>query len=146
MKTRIGETLNKTKLLFDSIAWLEAFTPDLRLKMVKEWLQKDQLTGKGVDSNGEIIGFYSLATEFISEGRKQEGDHFTLDDSGAFYASTFVRVLIDSVIFEADSGKMEDQEWWQNEILNLTDENLQKLIEEVKVKYIDYARRTLEIK
>lgn len=145
MDTRIGETLKKTKLLFDSVAWLESITTELRSKAIREWIQKDQLKDKGVDSQGQVIGFYSLATEFFSGGRKQEGDHYDLDDTGNLYRSMFVRVLSDAIIFEADSGKIEDQHWWDKDILNLTDENLQKFIDEVRQNYIIYARRTLGI-
>lgn len=145
MQTRLGDTLRKTRLLYDSVAWLEAITPELRVKAVREWIQNDQLKDKGVDSKGQIIGFYSLATEFFSEGRKRAGDPYDLEDTGEFYRSMFVRVLIDAVVFEADSVKMEDQIWWHDDILNLTDDNLQKFIQEVRENYISYARRTLGI-
>lgn len=145
METRIGETLKKTKLLFDSVAWLQSITPELQTKAVREWIQQDQLKDRGVDSFGNIIGFYSLATEFISDGEKTAGDPFDLEQSGAFYKSMFVRVLIDSIVFESDSEKMQDQTWWNNNILNLTNENLQKFIQEVRQNYIKYAKRTLEI-
>lgn len=145
MNTAMGERLKKTKLLFDSVAWIESMTVELRLKVVREWIQNDQLKDKGVDSSGQIIGFYSLATEFFSDGRKREGDPYDLEDSGSFYRSMFVRVLRDAIVIEADSEKMEDQHWWHKEILNLTDENLQKFISEVRINYIRYARRTLGI-
>lgn len=145
LNTKLGERVKKVKLLNDSVAWLESITQELQVKAVREWIQKDQLKTKGIDSKGEVIGFYSLATEFITNGRKKEGDPYDLDDSGDFYRSMFVRVLSDAVVFEADSNKMQDQFWWDKDILNLTDENLQKFIDEVKNNYIEYARRTLQI-
>ena len=143
MSTRLGEVINKVNLLYDSVAWVEANDANLKAKIVREWIQRNQLKGGGIDSTGEIIGFYSLATQFISNGRKQQGDPYDLDDTGSFYSSMFVRVLSDVIIIEADSQKMEDQNWWNEDILNLTDENLQKYIDEIKTNYQKYARRIL---
>jgi len=145
MNTRLGETLRRTKLLNDSIAWLEANTTELKMKAIREWIQKDQLTEKGVDSKNQIIGFYSLATEFITDGRKREGDPYDLNDSGSFYRSMFVLLLRDAIVFDADSEKMSDQHWWKNEILNLTEENLQKYTDEIRKNYVKYARKILGI-
>jgi len=143
--TRLGETLAKTKLLFDSVAWLESITQELQLKAVREWIQQDQLKDEGVNSLGNIIGIYSFQTEIMSDGKKRAGDPYDLEDTGQFFRSMFVRVLTDAIVFEADSEKMNDQLWWNNNILNLTDENLNKFIQEVRQNYVIYARRTLGI-
>ena len=136
--------LRKAKLLFDSIAWIQSFTPSIKTEILN-YIRKDQLTDKGVDEDGDIIGFYSLATEFISNGQKKQGDHFTLDDTGAFYRSMWITVMSDGIIIDGDTVKMEDQYWWNDSILGLTDENVSKLIEKIKEKYIEFARKTLEI-
>lgn len=145
LNTRIGDVLNRAKLLDESRAWLELFTNNLVLEILREWIQKDQLTQMGVDSDGQNIGYYSKATEIFSEGRKLEGEHYTLDDTGEFYNSMFLTVLANEVLIQADSNKMHDQDWWREEILGLTDENLKKLIEKAKVSYPNYVRRTLGI-
>jgi len=136
--------LRKAKLLFDSIAWIQSFTPSIKTEILN-YIRKDQLTDKGVDEDGDIIGFYSLATEFISNGQKKQGDHFTLDDTGAFYRSMWITVMADGIIIDGDTLKMEDQFWWNDSILGLTEENVTKLIEKIKEKYIEFARKTLEI-
>ena len=149
-ETLIYERLRKTKLLFDSVAWIESFTPQIKI-IILDWIRNDQLTDEGVDMDGDIIGEYSKATEIISGGEKLEGDHFTLNDSGSFYRSMFIRVLQDSIIVDGDTAKMETSFsqknglWWRDEILGLTDENLQKLVIEIKKKYIEYARKVLAI-
>lgn len=143
LETRIGETLRKTKVLFESVAWFEAITPGLKAKIVNDWVQDDQLFKKGVDSDGEVIGFYSFATSLINP-TKTFNSHFTLKDTGAFYRSMFVKVLSDSIIIEGDPGEMDDQIWYnEDKILNLTDENLQKLSKEIKDNYIKYIRKVL---
>lgn len=142
-ETKVGKVLQNAKLLNEAAAWIEAITPQLQTKIVRDWIQEDQLYKRGIDENGDIIGFYSVATENISKGRKKAGTPFTLYDTGEFYRSMFVSALSDSIIIDGNSTKMEGQLWWGEEILGLTDENLEKLILEVKESYINYARRIL---
>ena len=149
-QTAIYDTLKKTRSLFDSWVWYEAFTPAVKT-MVLDLIRKDQLTEKGIDEDGDIIGLYSRATELLSDGRKQEGDPFDLNDTGAFYRSMFITATSDSIIIDGDTEKMEESfsqtngYWWRNEILGLTDENLQKLANEIKNKYIETVRKVLEL-
>lgn len=145
MQTRIGEVLRRTKLLSESVAWIEMFTPSLKSTIIREWIQQDQLTQRGVDEDGTVIGYYSFASEVASGGRKEEGTHYTLYAEGDFYRSMFITVLANSFVVDADYQKMQDQEWWRDEILGLTDENLQRLIEIAKISYADYVRRILGI-
>jgi len=121
----------------DDQIWIESFTQDLRKEIVK-LIQQDQLTEKGIDEAGVVIGYYSYLTELISNGRKQEGDKFNLDDSGSFYRSMFVTPFRDGFVIDASSqtfNEMKSQEWYRDEILGLTDENLQKVIDEIGKKY-----------
>lgn len=143
METKVGKVLDNAKLLKDAEAWIEAITPQLQRTIIRDWIQEDQLYRKGIDENGDIIGFYSRMTEILSRGRKREGTPFTLFDTGEFYRSMFVTALADSIIIDGNSTKMEDQNWWGDEILGLTDENFEKLVLEVKEKYIDYTKRIL---
>lgn len=144
------EKLKKTKLLFDTVAWISAFDPAMRT-MILDWIREDQLTEKGEDEDGDIIGIYSRATELMSGGSKQEGDHFTLDDTGQFYQSMTATPVTDGLIIDGDTAKMEDSfsqtngYWWRDEILGLNDENMEKLAFEVAKKYIEYARKILQI-
>lgn len=129
----------------DDQVWIECFTQELRTEIVK-LIQEDQLTRKGVDEAGEIIGYYSYFTELITKGRKQEGDHFTLNDTGSFYRSMFVMPFRDSFIIDADSNtfaEMQTQDWYSDGILGLTDENLQKIIDKIGQKYRDQLHKLL---
>lgn len=150
METIAGEMLQKHKLLFDSVAWIEALSPAVR-KQILDWIRNDQLTAKGEDEDGDIIGIYSRATELMSGGRKKEGDPFDLNDTGAFYRSLFVQPLSDGLIIDGDTAKMEDSfsqtngYWWHEGILGLNDENLEKLAQLIREKYIEYARGILGI-
>jgi hypothetical protein len=97
METIAGERIKKTKLLFDSVAWFTALNPLVK-KQILDWIRDDQLTAKGEDEDGDVIGEYSQATEIFSGGRKQEDDPFDLNNTGAFYRSMFVQALSDGLI------------------------------------------------
>jgi hypothetical protein len=140
--SRLHEMLRKHRQLSEAVAWLETFTPQMKREIL-DWIRKDQLTDKGIDSDGRVIGTYSYVTEIISRGRKQQGAHYTLDDTGALYRSMYVTVLREAIEINADDGKIKDQEWYTTKIIGLTDENTQKLIAEVKKRYIAIFRKVL---
>ena len=141
-ETAIDKHLKKTKLLFDSVAWLDAHTPQVK-EDVLNLIREAQLMAEGVDENNEIIGTYSYMTEIISGGRKQEGDPYNLNDTGEFFRSMYIKVLSDSIVIDANYAKMEDKDWWSINILGLTQENLQLYADMVKENYILYARKVL---
>ncbi len=130
-------------MLTDSLVWFDTFARNQGLKnQILDWIRKDQLTGKGVDGNDEIIGLYSFVTELINP-EKEHGTPFTLDDTGDFYRSMFIITLADALIIDADFEKMLDQTWWRDQILELTEENLEKLREIYKENVIRYGKRIL---
>ena len=147
-ETALGEKLQKVRLLSEAVAWFDVnIRPDTK-EFVINLIQTEQLQRKGVDSNNEIIGRYSYVTELISKGKKEQGDHFTLKDTGAFYNSMFVMVLKDTIFVEATSstyGLMQSQDWWREEILGLNEESLEKYTKVLKEGYIKYVRKVLEI-
>jgi len=141
-KTAIDVLLRKNVLLMDVVTWFESHDAQLKTMIIK-LIQDKQLIEKGVDSQGLQIGTYSYWTEILSEGRKQEGDPYDLNDTGEFFRSMFVQVLRDSIVINADYAKMQSQDWWDLNILNLTEENLTKYVEKIKENYIIYARKVL---
>lgn len=143
-KTAIDYFLKNNNMLIDAEAWFESHDREVK-DMIIKLIQDKQLIEKGVDSEGRVIGYYSYWTEIISEGRKQEGDPYNLEDTGEFFMSMFVKVLADGIIINADYAKMNDQKWWDLNILNLTEENLTKYVEKIKENYIIYARKVLGV-
>jgi hypothetical protein len=146
----LGDILKRTKVISESVVWFQAFDPTLKKKIL-DWVRNDQLQ-KGIDEDGDIMGLYSKWTEIINP-EKKEGTPYTLYDTGDFYKSLFIDVL--SEYFEVDGqGLKVDAEsgittdlfkWLGDGIVGLTDENKDKLTEELKVKYINYARDILRI-
>lgn len=143
LKTDAYKILLRSKLLYDSVAWLDAFKSNPNLKRdIIEWIQQDQLREKGVDSQDAVIGFYSSLTEQINP-KKKFNSHYTLEDTGEFFKSMFVRVFYDAISINADADKMQDQDWWRKEIIALNDENLRKFVGALRKSYIRYARKIL---
>ena len=143
-QSKLHEMMRRRLLLSESLVWVNAFDSNLKLKIL-EWIRDDQLTQRGVDSDGDIIGFYSLTTSFINP-RKSFNTHFTLNDTGDFYRSMFVKVFIDRILIDANSNsfsEMTQQEWFTDKILGLTDGNIELLRIEVKESYIKAIRKAL---
>ncbi len=141
-KSKLHEMLKRASKLSDLEAWFTTFDGNTKVKVL-DWIREDQLRNKGVDSLGDKIGFYSYTTELITNGEKQEGDPYTLYDTGEFYRSMYLVVLNDAIVFEADYTKMADQDWWSNNILNLTEKNRDRLRELVLKNYIGYVKKAL---
>lgn len=144
--TLIYEVLSRAaRIPSDAEMFILAFNEDLKKEVIR-LIQDDQLTDKGVDEAGAVIGYYSAATEIISKGKKRAGDHYTLEDSGSFYRSMLVQVFGSGLEIDASSQtytEMQGQSWWNDGILGLTDENLQRIIEMVKARHQKELNRIL---
>jgi len=101
---------------------------------------------RGIDESGNIIGTYSLATEQITEGRKREGDPYTLRDTAFYHDSYEVMAFIGGFTVDSDPLK-EDGNFLdklgidEESIQGLTDGNLQIVIDEVKDLFPDEIRK-----
>jgi len=152
MDTKLGLLLKRTSTLTkERVAWQSAFDGKLKNKIIEEWIQNDQLFEKGIDEDGDIIGLYSEWTEMINP-EKVAGTPYTLKDTGAFYKSMFIIVLVDSFIIDGDGkkidefGKVTDLFKWLGEgIVGLTSENREKLKMEITEKFIKYVKEILQI-
>ncbi len=148
METEIGVILRKTRLLSDTIAWYDSVDGNVR-RQILNWIQIDQLFNRGIDSTGTTIGWYSQLTEILSGGEKKFNTPYTLKDSGQFYKQMFVVVLKDALVIDSDGAYKENgdnlfQKYGEN-IVGLTNENLGKLQNILRQKYIIWARKMLQI-
>jgi hypothetical protein len=145
--TLVEESLRRVKLLSETIAWVKTFDR-ITKEQVLDWIREDQLRQRGVDKDGDVIGYYSRATESITKGRKRFNEHFTLFDTGDFYRSMFITVTSEDLFINATSQSytdMQKKRWWTDSILGLTDENFEKLKRVVQRSYIKYAKEVLQI-
>jgi hypothetical protein len=145
LDTDLGKKAFNAKKLSDANAWYSALDEDSKLFILQ--LIKDDQLSEGIDAKGNTIGLYSYWTERISNGRKQEGTPFTLYDTGEFYNS--LRVIMSGLSFIVDgNGQKEDKNLFNSygdDIVGLTDKNLEKLAIELLPKYIKYVREILEV-
>lgn len=134
---------NITKLS-DVLAWYAVFDGDTKKRIV-DLIREDQLREKGVNAQGDVIGYYSYATELITNGAKQEGTPYTLYDTGEFYRSMYMVVLRDAIVFEADPMKGDDNlfEKYGSNIINLTTQSREKMKEFLIINYRNYVRREI---
>jgi hypothetical protein len=156
-QSKLHSILRKGKELSEKKTWYNFFYRSDVKKQILHWIQEDQLRSKGIDKTGEVIGTYSIVTEWISGGRKQHGDHYTLDDTGDFFRSMFVAVFSDRFEIDADPIKKTDSsdyfdgygeenlfDKYGTGIIGLTDENLEKLKEKILAHYQNELKRILK--
>ena len=144
--SKLHKMIARRRLLDEAVVWYNSFDDPLKTKIL-DWIRQDQLFKKGIDADGEIIGRYSFATSLINP-QKAFNTPFTLYDKGDFFRSMFVEVLRESLIIDATSSsfkEMQTQEWFTNKILDLTNENLEKLKKEVQSKYVEAVKSALYV-
>ena len=146
MDTEVGAVLKKTKLLFDAKIWFDSVDSSVR-RMILFMIQNDQLRKEGIDEDGDVIGWYSQLTEILSGGKKKFNTHYTLDDTGEFFRQMFVTVLNDSMIIDSNGADKSNGDNLFNKygegIIGLTDENMDKLVAILRIKYIQKTRKLL---
>lgn len=114
-------------------------------------LNKKQINEDSQDIYGKAIGFYSAATDYITMGRKAEGDPFTGNDTGDWLKSFYVTVLDDIFYFGASDYKtkiiLDDSPlnpWLSKDLFGLTDKNLKEVIEsKIQPFVLNYYRKEL---
>ena len=143
--TRIDEFLKRRTLLRESDAWIKAFNSATKKQLIS-WVQQ-QLEVDGVDGKNRILGQYSYSTQLITKGRKQQGDNYTLNDTGYFFNSmeVYVSEYLVEILGDGKKGNTNLYSKYSQFITTLTDENIIKLKEIIRTKYIDYIKKVLQL-
>ena len=134
----LNDLLRNTKILMNAdIIWNHVFSDKQFQVWILDLIRDDQLTEKGVDEEGQIIGYYTRYTEELTNGRKKAGDHYTLFDTGDFYKSMLI--LLGTNYFEIDADPIKENTnlftKYGEGIIGLTEESLEKLRGETKRRY-----------
>jgi len=113
-------------------------------------LNREQIKKDSQDIYGNAIGFYSAATDFITQGKKGEGEPFTGDDTGSFLKSFYMTVYDNVFYFGATDPKTDDilssPNWLSQDLFGLTESNLNEVIEnKFKPFLITYYRKSLAL-
>ena len=100
---------------------------------------------RGEGSQGFPLGFYSVFTERITGGRKKAGSPYTLNDSGFYWKSHELEIKLGGFRIIADDFKdgksfLKELKIPEEEAQNLSDENLEIVIEEHKTLFSEAFR------
>ena len=130
--------------LFKCLKSIENDLIDLNTK--DQLLKGENAEGNPIFSNQRNRGTYSLYTELITKGRKQEGDPYTLFDTGDFFKGFYVNIEGDSVRFGSTDPKSFYLILEYDSIFGLTDENLKGVIREKLLPFLQqHIRKTLDL-
>lgn len=140
--------LERSKSVTSEIISRELF---LFIKTLSEYLvdlNKKQINKDSQDIYGKAIGFYSKATDILTNGQKEWGTPFTGKDTGDWIDKFYVTVLDDVFYFGSTDPKTDDilssPHWLSHSLFGLTDENLKDVIEtKIKPFIINYNRKKL---
>lgn len=146
MATEVGTVLKRARTISEAQIWFDSVDGNVR-RLILFWIQNDQLREQGIDEDGDVIGWYSQLTEILSGGKKKFNTHYTLEDTGEFFRQMFVIVLADSLVIDSDGADKDNGDNLFNKygqgILGLTDENMDKLVAVIRVKYLQNIRKVL---
>lgn len=147
---KFQKQLKKAQELTPQKVSRELFDFIQKLKKEIEQYNKAQLFIDSKDINNEPIGFYSQATERITNGRKKAGQPFNLFETGDLLNSLSVKVeeTRKKVLFDFTDPKYNEvkKNLLSKEILGLTDENLLKALQTPAKKFIqEYYRKEFKI-
>ncbi len=142
------QQLERSKSISPEILSRELFA---FIKSVSEYmveLNKAQINKDSQDIYGKAIGFYSKATDMLTNGQKEWGTPFTGKDTGNWLDKFYVTVLDDVFFFGSTDPKTDDilssPHWLSHSLFGLTDENLKDVIDtKIKPFVMNYNRKQL---
>ena len=108
----------------------------------------NQINVDSKDIFGKPIGFYSQATEVITNGEKRAGQPFTGYDTGSWLGSFFLRPVNGGFQFWAKDSKngdiLKSPYWLSDDLFGLSDESLKEAIKEYFLPFfLNYFRNAL---
>tara|TARA_R110000822_G_scaffold288004_1_gene409210 strand:- start:5595 stop:6092 length:498 start_codon:yes stop_codon:yes gene_type:complete len=155
MGTSLGKSLKmfsgkmKYFRLYNTTLWQRVLADEGLQEWIMDLVREEQLFQKGVDEDGDVIGYYSEYTEMISP-EKVAGSHYTLKDTGEFFATFMITIYPSYFEIDANPIKTNDKGETENlfykyseSILGLTDASKEKLGQEIIRRYIQELRRWL---
>ncbi len=139
-----AQKITPTKLSND----LFLFIRSIEAEIVK--LNVDQINVDSKDIFNKNIGFYSYATEILTNGAKGRGEPFTGKDTGKWLESFYLDVQGKAFRLFATDPKthliLDSENWLSDDLFGLTDKNLRELIaSRLTPFYIENLRNQLDI-
>jgi hypothetical protein len=120
-----SKKLTKSKVRKDLFNFIRTFERELAAYNRATLYEDSQTIDK------KPLGFYSAATELLTNGRKKKGEPFDLLESGDFLEGLFAKVQQNSILFDTTDNKKKKvvSKLLNINIFGLQDEDLDKIIE-----------------
>jgi len=121
------DVANKLKSISPTFLIRSVFDDNLE-EFVLNLVKIDQLKNQGIDSTGDVIGYYSRTTASLNP-KKVFNTHYTLEDSGYFKDSFELIISNEDIKIWADgsTGKKEDIiQKYGREIIGFTNKSVEK--------------------
>jgi hypothetical protein len=148
--TKVMNLLRNVSQFETREVWRSIFSEAQFQEFILDLIRIHQLFEQGIDETGDVIGYYSWATENMYNPEKVEGTPYTLKDTGAFYRSMEVTLGDLELTIDADPMKTDKTgnrtnlfEKYGEGIIGLADESKAKLREEVLEKCFEHVRKLL---
>lgn len=146
---KLQAIIKKLKRVDEAFLMKKLFMDKTFRQMIISLNTQSQLYDDGIDSRGikleDIGGAYSEYTKMLKEAKGQPIDRVTLRDTGEFHESFRVNLVGGDIKITAKTLKDDTDllKEWGPDILGLTDENLQLLIDKARVLIVPAVREYL---
>ena len=143
MGTVLGDLLRALQRMNEADAWSSAVNKAV-LDEIARLVTEDQLAS-GIDGLGRELGDYAPLSIQIRRDLGLQTSFIDLNLTGEFYDSITANLTRDSIEIDGE-GQKPDQNLFTvfgEDILRLTEENLQFIIDQIKEGYLAYVHKTL---
>lgn len=150
---RLSDIINNTRALKLNKALFFVLNKDDVKTLIIE-LNTDRQLFEGVDATGfELEKIGGSYTDFTINTKIEESlpfDRITLFQTGKFYGTFSVQVMKTQIKIKADTIKIDEngerqdlQDRWGEDLLGLTDESIEELVQFILPDFIDYIREQI---
>jgi hypothetical protein len=147
----LEELYNKVSALDINAEFSKLFRDAGIQEFVLDLNREKQLFAKGIGVDGQVVGYYSLASELISRGESGRGfpkrfnQPYNFLDSGDLFRS--FKLLVGNTSFEivANTDKLEEDFIIESEeqIIGLTNESITELVAHIAPKLAEQVRQKI---
>jgi len=142
----IHNLLDSARKLSEIRAWRFA-TDRTTLQFIISMNTNEQLGEDGIDSTGASLGDYAPMTVQFRRSKGLQVGHIDFKVTGQYWSSWKVRATSSELIITVDQDRFQELTQllrFSEEHVGLTDENMDRLAEMIKRKYIEYVERELQ--
>lgn len=132
----------QASLLSSDLIMFDVFKNNESIKEeILDMIRYDQLYNKGIRGDGSFIGHYSDMSKLLKQDPMK--DHITLKETGSFYSSFNIFIGRNYIMIDGNGNKIDDvtgetvnlfaiYDDNSGDLLNLTDDNRDRLVELLK--------------